>query len=128
MGCSLFTHIQILANQEAPVADQALADGAVIQMLRRIPDRCLSGCPEFLFIASFKDDSLPFRRRCNARLGKTNLLSAVLRAAGATRYTEEEHILGGQIFQQHIYQLFQSQLTAFRVWMFSLYIKTAEKT
>jgi hypothetical protein len=30
MGCTLFTHIQILANQEAPVADKPLADGAVV--------------------------------------------------------------------------------------------------
>jgi hypothetical protein len=115
MGCALFTHIQILANQEAPVADKPLAYGTVIQMFRRIPDCCLSGCPEFLFIASFKNDSLPFCGGYNARLGKPNRLAAVRSAASSTGNTEEKYLPGGQVFQQHIYQLFQSQLTAFRV-------------
>ena len=30
MGCTLFTHIQIIADQEAPVADQPFADGTVV--------------------------------------------------------------------------------------------------
>ena len=114
MGCTLFTHIQIFANQEAPVADKPLADGTVIQMLRRIPDRRLPSCPKFLFIASFKNDPLPFCGGRDARLGKPNRLSAEFCSTDAAGNAEEEHLPGGQILQQHIYQLFQSQLTAFR--------------
>ena len=33
IGCTLPAHIQIFTDQEAPVADQSLADGAIVQML-----------------------------------------------------------------------------------------------
>ena len=38
MVCALFTHVQIVTDQKAPVADQPFADGAIIQILRRIPN------------------------------------------------------------------------------------------
>jgi hypothetical protein len=93
-------------------------------VLCRIPDCRLSGCPEFLFIAGFKNDPLSFGWGSDARLGKPNRLSTELCCAGAAGNAEEKYLPGGQIFQQHIYQLFQSQLTAFRVLDgFILYIK-----
>jgi hypothetical protein len=95
MGCALFTHIQIIANQETSVADKPLTDRAVIQMLRRIPDCCLSGIPEFLFIASFKNDPLPFRWGRDARLGKPNRLSSELCCAVAAGNAEEKYLPGG---------------------------------
>jgi len=118
MGGTLFTHIQILANQEAPVADKPLADGAVIQVLRCFPNRCLSGIPKFLLIQRVKDDPLPLCGGCDTCLGKPSRLAAKCCAAAATGDPEEEHLPGGQIFQQHFNQLFQSQLTAFSAWRY----------
>lgn len=124
MDRTLFTHIQIFANQEAPVADKPLADGAVIQMFRRIPDCRLSGCPEFLFIASFEDDPFPLRWGCDACFGKPNRFAAELCSAGAAADAEEKYLPGGQVFQHHFDKLLQPQLTAFRVLDgFILYIK-----
>jgi hypothetical protein len=91
----LFTHIQILTNQEAPVADQSFADGAVVQVLCRIPDRGLSCCPEFLLIASFIDDFLSLCGGCDTRLGKPNRLAAEFCSAGAAGNAEEEHLTCG---------------------------------
>jgi hypothetical protein len=95
MGCTLFTHIQIIADQEAPVADQSFADGTVVEMLCRIPNSRLSCCPEFLLIASFEDDTLSFRWGCDPRLGKANRLTAELCSAGAASNAKEEHFPGG---------------------------------
>ena len=90
----------------------------------RFPDCRLSGRTEFLLIASFKDDPLPFRWGNNPCLGKTHRLSAKHCSAGAAGNAEEEHLPGGQVFEHHFNQLFQSQLTAFRVLdSFILYIK-----
>ena len=100
--------------KEAPVADQPLADGAIIQMLRRIPDCHLPGIPEFLLIQRIKDDLFSLCRGSDSCLGKAHLLASVLPSAGSTSNPEEEYLTGGQIRKQHFDQILQSQLTAFR--------------
>ena len=58
VGCALFAHIQIIADQEALITDQPFTNGAVVHMLCRIPDCCAAGISEFLLIQRIVDDLL----------------------------------------------------------------------
>ena len=110
MGCALLTHVRIVTNQEAPVADQPLADGAIIQLFRRIPNGRLPGSPEFLFIDYIEDDLLSFCLGYEFCFGKAlRLVGKFCTASDA----KEEYIPRWQILKKQFDQFFQLQLTAF---------------
>ena len=92
MGCALLTHVQIVTDQEAPVADQPFADGAIIQLLRRIPNGRLPGGPEFLFIDRVEDDFLSFRLGYKSCFGKAPRFVGKLCTASSAGDPEEEYI------------------------------------
>ena len=93
--CAIPAHIQILADHKAAVADQTLADGAVVHVFRRIPDGILPSLAELLLIDGIEDDSLVLVFRFHPGLGKTPGVVSVLGTAAGAEDPEEEHLSGG---------------------------------
>lgn len=61
-------HIQILADQEASIADRSAANGAIIEALRRILDCRVSRPLVFLLIEGIEYNTLPLAQRRYTRL------------------------------------------------------------
>ena len=92
IGCTLFAHIQIITNQETTITDQLLTNGAVVHMLRSIPNCYAASLSEFLLIQCIVNDLLALCGGWESGLGKTDRLITVFRTAASASYPEPEDI------------------------------------
>ena len=121
------THIQILANQKAPVANRSPADRAAVKYIRCLPHRIVFCNLVFLLIQGVKDDLFTLAFRAHARLGKADLSAAPYLAALGTADGKAKYVPRRAVFQKGFYDFSQRRSPSFALRMLPMILRDIQE-